>query len=197
MTRAFGARPSGDRALARDVRSSIHGSTVERRLLTKTPVLIHTSFNNKNGPQGPAFVIGRGRGIRTPDIQLPKLALYQTELYPDGPQANDATADRHGTLARLRRSTQDVVAGPSDPMLKRRSRRRSPSASRRMARPERFELPTTKFVAWYSIQLSYGRIETVVLQTIRVRTSSRHPCLLLALGATVHRTVASASRSTN
>src|SRR6185437_15557306 len=29
-----------------------------------------------------------------------------------------------------------------------------------MARPERFELPTTKFVAWYSIQLSYGRIET-------------------------------------
>src|SRR6185437_14693943 len=26
---------------------------------------------------------GRGRGIRTPDIQLPKLALYQTELYPD------------------------------------------------------------------------------------------------------------------
>ena len=29
---------------------------------------------------------------------------------------------------------------------------------RRMARPERFELPTTKFVAWYSIQLSYGRV---------------------------------------
>jgi hypothetical protein len=28
-----------------------------------------------------------------------------------------------------------------------------------MARPERFELPTTKFVAWYSIQLSYGRFD--------------------------------------
>ncbi len=27
-----------------------------------------------------------------------------------------------------------------------------------MARPERFELPTTWFVARYSIQLSYGRI---------------------------------------
>jgi hypothetical protein len=27
-----------------------------------------------------------------------------------------------------------------------------------MVRPERFELPTTKFVAWYSIQLSYGRM---------------------------------------
>jgi hypothetical protein len=27
--------------------------------------------------------VGRGRGIRTLDIQLPKLALYQAELYPD------------------------------------------------------------------------------------------------------------------
>ena len=34
-----------------------------------------------------------------------------------------------------------------------------------MARPERFELPTTKFVAWYSIQLSYGR---VILQRMRI-----------------------------
>ena len=31
-----------------------------------------------------------------------------------------------------------------------------------VARPERFELPTTKFVAWCSIQLSYGRIATCV-----------------------------------
>src|SRR3546814_9508549 len=29
-----------------------------------------------------------------------------------------------------------------------------------MVRPERFELPTPKFVAWCSIQLSYGRIVT-------------------------------------
>src|SRR3569832_2932580 len=28
-----------------------------------------------------------------------------------------------------------------------------------MARPERFELPPTKFVAWYSIQQSYAREE--------------------------------------
>lgn len=27
-----------------------------------------------------------------------------------------------------------------------------------MARPERFELPTARFVAVYSIQLSYGRL---------------------------------------
>jgi hypothetical protein len=26
-----------------------------------------------------------------------------------------------------------------------------------MARPERFELPTPRFVVWCSIQLSYGR----------------------------------------
>ncbi len=29
---------------------------------------------------------------------------------------------------------------------------------REMARPERFELPTARFVAEYSIQLSYGRV---------------------------------------
>ena len=34
---------------------------------------------------------------------------------------------------------------------------------RYMARPERFELPTTKFVAWYSIQLSYGREEPRII----------------------------------
>ncbi len=28
---------------------------------------------------------------------------------------------------------------------------------RKMARPERFELPTPRFVVWCSIQLSYGR----------------------------------------
>ena len=28
---------------------------------------------------------GRGRGIRTPDILLPKQARYQTALYPDNP----------------------------------------------------------------------------------------------------------------
>jgi hypothetical protein len=36
-----------------------------------------------------------------------------------------------------------------------------------MARPERFELPTTKFVAWYSIQLSYGREEAELLGSTR------------------------------
>ncbi len=28
----------------------------------------------------------------------------------------------------------------------------------KMARPERFELPTPRFVVWCSIQLSYGRL---------------------------------------
>ena len=36
-----------------------------------------------------------------------------------------------------------------------------------LARPERFELPTTKFVAWYSIQLSYGREEAELLGSTR------------------------------
>jgi hypothetical protein len=30
----------------------------------------------------PHILFGRGRGIRTLDVQLPKLALYQAELYP-------------------------------------------------------------------------------------------------------------------
>ncbi len=32
-----------------------------------------------------------------------------------------------------------------------------------MARPERFELPTSWFVARHSIQLSYGRTDDIVL----------------------------------
>jgi hypothetical protein len=41
----------------------------------------------------------------------------------------------------------------------------APSA--KLARPERFELPTTKFVAWYSIQLSYGREEAELFRATR------------------------------
>ena len=37
-----------------------------------------------------------------------------------------------------------------------------------LARPERFELPTARFVAEYSIQLSYGRIG-LVLQNLAER----------------------------
>jgi hypothetical protein len=46
-----------------------------------------------------------------------------------------------------------------------------------MARPERFELPTTKFVAWYSIQLSYGRRAAHYLDAIRIR---QHASVLLS-----------------
>jgi len=49
------------------------------------------------------------------------------------------------------------------PARKRKKGRREllvdPLVSSLVARPERFELPTTKFVAWCSIQLSYGRAE--------------------------------------
>ncbi len=43
-----------------------------------------------------------------------------------------------------------------------------------MARPERFELPTTWFVARYSIQLSYGRsskAHIILMSTLCVKIS--------------------------
>ena len=48
--------------------SALHGKWIEE------PPIKPRIRNDRNN--------GRGRGIRTPDIQLPKLALYQTELYP-------------------------------------------------------------------------------------------------------------------
>lgn len=42
-----------------------------------------------------------------------------------------------------------------------------------MARPERFELPTTKFVAWYSIQLSYGRAERNIMARLPLRVNEQ------------------------
>ena len=44
-----------------------------------------------------------------------------------------------------------------------------------MARPERFELPTTWFVARYSIQLSYGRagVRTIGAEPVIVNKKER------------------------
>ena len=48
-----------------------------------------------------------------------------------------------------------------------------------MARPERFELPTARFVAEYSIQLSYGRIVHFVAWGRSCRGWSRGPHMVL------------------
>lgn len=42
------------------------------------------------------------------------------------------------------------------------AKQKGAAAPSKMARPEGFEPPTTKFVAWYSIQLSYGRALTLL-----------------------------------
>ena len=44
-----------------------------------------------------------------------------------------------------------------------------------LARPERFELPTTKFVAWYSIQLSYGREEAGLFRYAAFSSTPKAP----------------------
>ena len=56
----------------RDVRSAIHGSAVERRLLAKAPVLTFTITNNKNGPQGPDFCYWSGRRDSNPRPPAPQ-----------------------------------------------------------------------------------------------------------------------------
>jgi hypothetical protein len=55
----------------------------------------------------------------------------------------------------------------------------------RLARPERFELPTNWFEASYSIQLSYGRVETQVYRlfppTDKVREQMFEPITVLPI----------------
>ena len=38
-----------------------------------------------------------------------------------------------------------------------------------LARPERFERPTPRFVVWCSIQLSYGRVFRLAVRAIKAR----------------------------
>ena len=52
-----------------------------------------------------------------------------------------------------------IAAGAHWKKHKKKGQRMTVGPSLCVARPERFELPTTKFVAWCSIQLSYGRPE--------------------------------------
>src|SRR5690606_39736329 len=57
----------------------------------------------------------------------------------------------------------------------------------RLARPERFELPTAKCVAWCSIQLSYGRKNYSHIHSFSAfstggsESRSAHPCALAIL----------------
>ncbi len=97
---------------------------------------------------------GRGRGIRTHDIQLPKLALYQAELYPGGEARRPHRRALRSLTVRPAGFRAQCAVAPSSEQKGCRS-----TLFALVARPERFELPTTKFVAWCSIQLSYGRAE--------------------------------------
>ena len=84
MTRAFLRSPYGpSRTDARDVRSAVHGFAVEPAPSVQPPLLIPSLANNKNGPQGSVFVIGRGGGIRTHDPLPPRQMRYQAALRPD------------------------------------------------------------------------------------------------------------------
>jgi hypothetical protein len=79
----------------------------------------------------------------------------------------------------LRASTKRPVSADSpavcfflrSSMNARIKKQSSMTALLKLARPERFELPTTKFVAWYSIQLSYGRMKLLAI-AVRAAGSS-------------------------
>ena len=55
--------------------------------------------------QSLACAVGRGRGIRTLDIQLPKLALYQAELYPVSPDFGHRDYPKETRMLRMAVST--------------------------------------------------------------------------------------------
>ena len=133
------------------------------RMIPAAPVRIHAE--GRSGMARP----GRGRGIRTHDIQLPKLALYQAELYPGG-EARRPWRHTDGS-----HSTAAFPAAQNRGILHRTKRvPKHPVCFALVARPERFELPTPKFVAWCSIQLSYGRAEAKLCRTFAFPSTSCH-----------------------
>jgi hypothetical protein len=110
---------------------------------------------------------GRGRGIRTPDILLPKQARYQTALYPVASRSGDLAVNGKGPgyyESPAAASIRLAAENDSCAFLPAKQKGCRSTLRVQVARPERFELPTTKFVAWYSIQLSYGRAETCLEQ---------------------------------
>ena len=129
--------------------------------------------------------LGRGRGIRTLDIQLPKLALYQAELYPDIRNHRSRPRNKPSNVKGSdtpRQSNLPATRTPHRttfyrwPCLEATNETKTARLAyfQKMVRPERFELPTTKFVAWYSIQLSYGRTKTIWLAcAVRCRSTKK------------------------
>ena len=75
-------------------------------------------------------------------------------------------SDHRGSPASINTSFFYTATGHPAASLQNKKGAEAPFAY--LARPERFELPTTKFVAWYSIQLSYGR-EEAELYSVCVR----------------------------
>ena len=105
-----------------------------------------------------------------------RVARHHATLQP-------ANGTEHPVLRQFPFRRRRHIARP-DATVK-RGARGTPSTLQ-LVRPERFELPTTKFVAWYSIQLSYGRIETGVATLASTASQPSKPWRASRCEATLH-----------
>src|SRR5271156_6147524 len=79
-------------------------------------------------------------------IRNRRMARLSVQVIPDR-----LTATGSAGYLGIRRETSNHAASAS------RASERHHAGFERLARPERLELPTPRFVVWCSIQLSYGR----------------------------------------
>src|SRR5678810_443056 len=95
---------------------------------------------------------------------------------------------KHATTRPTSTSDRGLSSCTARTALSNNNKKGAEAPSAKLARPERFELPTTKFVAWYSIQLSYGREEAELFRhNVLTSTPNRSGFLFCLLMGTEER----------
>jgi hypothetical protein len=105
----------------------------------------------KTGPSCYFYKNESGEGIRNLDSNLGKFGTALGTGQQDD-QHRDSNFRVRGLAASTVKTTVLITV-----LIQFLERRRCSKLLKLLARPERFELPTPRFVVWCSIQLSYGR----------------------------------------